>query len=265
MRNIQAVFTKQVISYAKNPGRWGAPVTFLIIPFVFMMISPDINRALITIQFVIMFVGMSMVMGAAAVIMEDRATQNLRFMAMAGVKPHQYLIATCGVLLIVSFVALVLFGMISGHSGVIMKNFLIITMLGATCSMLLGITLGLSKLAPFAWIVGILLGIGPVLAVDFGVDALTRAVSATYTYQIIVALRGNITELPDVTSLYELAAMYNLTDLGDLRAFQRDLRVPRDLAVLPVAAVRIMLINAAVILAAFVAINIRTRLDGKKL
>jgi|GEM_PF-570271 len=265
MRKIKAVFKKQLISYLKNPARWGAPATFLLLPFILVVSNPDANRTLMPIQFVIMFVGISMIGGSAGIIMEDRQTMNLRFMGMAGVKPWQYLMATCGVLLLVSLGVLTLFGLIKGHSGAIMVNFLIVTMLASACSMLLGITIGLSKLAPFTMIVGILLGIGPVLAVDFGIDALSRFFYFTHTYQINVALRGGAASLPNVTTLDELSSVYNISDLNDLIAFIRELNTPSDLATLPMASIRVLLINMGVILLAFIGMNMRYGLDGERL
>jgi len=264
MRNIKAVFTKQFLSYVKNPGRWVMSLTFLLIPFILSMVNNE-GVAIFTIQFVIMFVGLSMIGGSAGMILEDKETMNLRFMGMAGVKPYQYLISTCGVLLIVSLGVLTLFGLIRGHSGEILVNFLIVTMLGVSCSILLGITLGLSKLAPFTWIVAILLGIGPVMANDFGAGFLSQVFYFSYTYQIDVALRGSISTLPDVTTIYELSSVYNIADMYELRAFLRELRTPRDLAILPMGSIRILLINMAVILLAFVVTNLRYGLDGERL
>jgi len=229
MRNIKAIFTKQMLSYIKNPARWGAPAAFLGIPFIFLIFTPaGTDMALITAQFVIMFVGIAMVGTSAGFLIEDRDTMNLRFMSMAGVKPYQYLIATCSVLLVVSVVILYLFGMISGHSGEAMINFLILATLGAACSMLLGVTLGLTKIAPFTMIIGILLGVGPVLSADAGIEAMSRVFYFTFTYQVNSALREDLTSIPS-------------------------------------DAMQIILINMAVILVAFVLTNLRTSLDGEKL
>jgi len=229
MKNIKAIFTKQLLSYIKNSARWGAPATFLVIPFLFLILAPaGVNMAVLTAQFVIMFVGISMVGGSAGFIIEDKTTMNLRFMGMAGVRPYQYLIGTCAVLLLVSLGFLILFGLISGHSGEAMINFLILAMLGAASSMLLGITLGLSKLAPFTMIFGILLGVGPVIATDFGSDMVAQIFHLTFTYQVNSALRD-------------------------------------DLATFPMEAAQIVLINMAVILLGFIIINARVGLDGERL
>jgi len=226
MRNIKAVFTKQILSFFKNPSMYGAPASFLLLPFVMLILIADIEMDIVAAQFVVMFVGISMVGTAAAFIMEDRATMNLRFMGMAGVKPYQYLIATCAALLLISFGALILFGLIGQHRGEAMIIFLIVSMLGAANSMLLGITLGLSKLAPFTSLVGMLLGIGPMFS--GANEVLERIFHFTYTQQVTNALRGDL----DISLEY---------------------------------AMRIILINTAVLLVAFIIMNIRTGLDGERL
>ena len=228
MKNIKAVFTKQILSFFKNPAMIGTPVAFLLIPFAILILVPgayeDID--IITAQFVVMFVGISMIGASAGLIAEDRLTMNLRFMGMAGVKPYQYLISMCATLLLISFGALILFGLIGRHSSEVMPNFLIISMLGATCSMLLGITLSLSKFAPFAPIIGILLGVGPIFS-DAN-EFLANIFHFVYTHQVNITIRGDMIE--------------NFEE-----------------------AVQIISINIAVLLLAFIFTNTRYGLDGEKL
>ena len=228
MRNIKAVFIKQMLSYFKNSAMFGTPIAFLAIPFAILLLVPgaaETDSNLIVAQFVIMFIGISMIGTSAGFIAEDRATMNLRFMGMAGVKPYQYLLATCAALIIISFGAVVLFGLMGQYSGNDMINFLIISMLGAACSMLLGITLSLSKAADFTMLAGLILGIGPIFAEAN--EVLSRIFYFTYTYQINTAIRGEISSGFDSTF-------------------------------------KIVLINIAVLLAAFILINARSGLDGEK-
>jgi hypothetical protein len=164
---------------------------------------------------------------AAGFIAEDRATMNLRFMGMAGVKPYQYLIGTCGALLLISLGILILFGLIGLYTGAAMVNFLIFSMLGAANSMLLGITLSLSKLAPFTPIFGMLLGIGPMFA-DAN-EVLATIFHFTYTQQVNTIIRE-----------------------GDIVVgFSEPLQI--------------IFINMAVLLIAFIVMNTRNGLDGEKL
>jgi len=168
-----------------------------------------------------------MIGAAAGFIAEDRSTMNLRFMGMAGVKPWQYLVGTAGTLLIVSFVALVLFALLAGYTNPdIAINFMALTMLGAVNSLLLGITISLTRFAPLTGLVGLLLGVGPIFA-DAN-EFLASIYSVLYTMHVIEAVR----EQMDV-------------DLN--------------------ASFQIMLINTAVLVVAFLVINWRNGLEGDQI
>ena len=230
MRNIKAVFVKQMLSYFKNSAMFATPAFFLGIPFFMLLLLPGLRddyleRTMIVSQFVIMFIGISTIGAAAAFIAEDRSTMNLRFMSMAGVKPYQYLIATGAALLVTSLAANILFALLLGFSGDTLVGFLIISMLGATCSMLLGITFGLSKFAPFTMIISLLLGVGPIFA--GANDTLASIFNFVYTYQVNSAIRSGGAE--------------NLE-----------------------SSIRITLINIAVLLVIFIVTNMRNGLDGKR-
>ncbi|MCL2837669.1 MAG: hypothetical protein FWE04_01185 [Oscillospiraceae bacterium] len=244
MRNIKAIFTKQLKSFFKNPSLFGTPASFLLIPFLMLMLTDAGDaRAIIVSQFVLMFAGISMIGNASYIITEDRSTMNLRFMGMAGVKPWQYLIATSGVFLMVSLGVLYLFGLMAGFSGEVMINFLILCMLGIVCSILLGTTLGLSKFAPFTMIIALVLGIGPIFAVAN--EALANMFRFTFVQQMNIFIRqtgGTILEMPDGT-----------------------VQVIEGVAAIPEGMLQIMAINVAVLLVLFIVTNLRNGLDGERL
>jgi len=227
MRNIRAVFIKQILSFFKNPAMFGTPAAFLAFPFVISLLLADAEMDVIVAQFVVMFVGVSIIGTSAGLIAEDRATMNLRFMGMAGVKPYQYLISTSGALLLISLTALILFGLIGRHSGDALATFMVVAMLGAVNSMLFGITLSLSKIAPFTPIIAMILGIGPMFS-DAN-EVLSNIFHFTYTQQVVNIIRGE------------------------------------DLTVSIAEPLQIILINLAVILLAFVVMNMRTGLDGERI
>ena len=229
MRKIKAVFSKQIKSFFKNPSMYATPLAFLLIPFAIFMLMPgasEADRGPIISQFVVMFAGISMIGNSAGVIAEDRSTMNLRFMGMAGVKPYQYLLATGGALLFISLCVLTLFGLMAQYSGEVFVNFLIITMLGVTCSILLGITLGLSKFYKFTMLVALLLGVGPIFANTN--EVLNGIFRLTYAQQVNAAI------------ISDLTTNFNET-------------------------LKIVLINAAVLLFAFLITNMRNGLDGERL
>jgi len=244
MRNIKAIFIKQFKSFFKNPAMYGTPGSFLLIPFLLLMLTDAGDaRAIIVSQFVLMFAGISTIGNASYVIGEDRSTMNLRFMGMAGVKPYQYLLATAAVFLIVSLGVLCLFGLMAAFSGEVMLHFLIFCMLGIVCSILLGVTLGLSKLAPFTMIIALVLGVGPTFAVAN--ETLANMFHFTYVQQMNIFIRqtgGAIIQMPDGT----IQALEGVTTF-------------------PNQSLQIMLVNAAVLLVFFIITNARHGLDGEKL
>ena len=224
IRNIKAIFTKQTLSYFKEPAFYAAAGFFMALAVAFTWLAPGSEEVVIP-QFVTLFTGISMIGAAAGFIREDRATMNLRFMSMAGVKPYQYLIGTSATLLLVSFGALIIYGLLGRNFGQDLIQFMAVTMLGAVNSILLGTALGLHKtLSNFSLVVGLLLGVGPNFA-GFN-DTLFNIFRLTYTQQV------------------------NLTLLGEI-SFANSLPI--------------ILSNTAVLLIAFLIMNSRVGLDGERL
>ena len=223
MRKIKAVFTKHMLSYFRNPAFYGAAGSFMLLTFAFTLFLPG-SEVEVVPQFVTLFTGISMIGAAAGFIGEDRATMNLRFMGMAGVKPYQYLIASASALLLISFAALLLYGLMGRYSGREFVQFIAVTMLGAVNSILLGTTLGLHKvLSNFAIVAGLLLGIGPNFA-NFN-DTLFNIFRLAYTQQVNLTIRGELYFADSIP---------------------------------------IILANTASLLAAFLVMNARVGLDGEK-
>jgi hypothetical protein len=136
--------------------------------------------------FTILFAGLTLVGSASALVLEDKTTQNLRFMTMSGVKPIQYLVATTSALFILSVGCLVLFSAVGGYFGVEMLQFLSVTAFGALVSILLGIAIGLSKYPALAFPFSMVLGMGPMLS-SFN-DTLGEILAFTYTQQVRLAV-----------------------------------------------------------------------------
>ena len=226
MKKVKAVFTKQIQSFAQNPAMFGTPLFFIGLAFVLTLLIPDVTD-IVAGQFAVLFVGISMIGTTGAFIAEDRATMNLRFMGMAGVKPHHYLIGTCAALLIISFVALILFGLIGRNWGEDLTIFLLVSILGAATSMLLGVTISLSKFAPLVMPISFIFGMGPIFS-DAN-ETLSSIYHFVYSQQVFNILRGD-----------EYAAN-------------------------PAEAIQIILINMAVVIVAFAFMAARNGLDGERL
>jgi len=212
MNNTKAIFVKQMQSLIRNPGLIVQGIIFLIIALAFSFLlglidnepcddcitayvcevcaenDPFANTPDPSLPglFAMVFVGLALVGSSSAMVLEDKKTQNLRFMVMAGMKPHQYLPGTAAALFIVTFVIILLFSISGGYFGMQMVRFVGITMFGALVSTLLGIALGLNKYPVIATPISILLGFGPMLS-TFN-QTLARYLRFLYTQQINLAV-----------------------------------------------------------------------------
>ena len=188
MRNAKAIFKVSVISYFKIPSIIGTAAFLVLLPLVMYLLTRDGTQqpAEFVIAFAPMFVGMGMVGTASSFVMGDKVTMNLRFMAMAGVKPHQYLLGTGGALLVIGFGAMVVYSQIARFSGDVLINFLLVSAVGSSIAILLGMSIGMFK---FPWLgqpIGIMLAFGTMLSEAN--ETLASVFYYTFTMQIFNAL-----------------------------------------------------------------------------
>ncbi|MGL5514839.1 MAG: ABC transporter permease [Sporomusa sp.] len=168
MRSTKAVFTKQAKDMFKNPS---VLIMFVLFPAVAFIMTTFVtipeNEYVSSNMFVTMmasiFAGMGLIVAVSGAIAEDIERKSLRFLIIAGVKPHQYLVGVGGFFLLAATVTSMIFAFIGRFTGVELAKFLIIMVSGTAASILLGATIGMwSKNAqaagglamPFAVIVG---------------------------------------------------------------------------------------------------------------
>ena len=173
MQSIISIFIKQVQDILKNKGVLLQAVTFPALAFVltnFVDLPHDIPDSMFISLFAIMFVGLVMISNSATIIAEDRERKSLRFLMMAGVKSHQYLMGIGGVLLVFALAVSSLFAMMMpGFSLMERLIFLGSLMLGAVASILLGAIVGMfakneQSSISISMTVGMLMGFGPMVA-----------------------------------------------------------------------------------------------------
>ena len=212
MKNTMAIFFKQFQSLLRNPALIVQAALFLILVIVMSVLivgyeDRDCESCIpayvcetcmeenvhsynpapsLAGLFTVMFVGFALVGSASALVIEDKTTQNLRFMAMADVKPWQYLIGTLVSMAIITFGILVFYALVGRYFGVQMLWFMAVTALGALVSILLGLVVGLSKFPSLATLLSLVLGLGPMLS-RFN-EELARVLRFTYTQQVNLAL-----------------------------------------------------------------------------
>jgi len=233
MKNMKAIFTKQFRSLIKNPIMIFQAIFYVALILVITFLAGDNNanedctvcipayvcadclednapldvpRPSMAGLFAVMFVGMSLVGFSSGLVYEDKSTQNLRFMSMAGVKPWQYLLGTALALIILSFIIILTFAIVGWYIDARLIWFLMVGMFGVLVSILLGVSIGLSKYPIIATPISMVLGLGPMLS-GFN-ESLARYLRFTYTQQVNLVFsdisEGLIPQTAD--NLYIIAA-----------------------------------------------------------
>ncbi|MCL2610449.1 MAG: ABC transporter permease [Defluviitaleaceae bacterium] len=206
MRNIKAIFNKQIKDLMKNTSVLMMFIVFPVVALVFSHITGDTEGTEgIPIMMASMFAGMGIIMSVALIIAEDRENKSLRFLIMAGVKPISYLLGVDGVILILGLLSSLTFGFIGGFKGQEFWIFLAAMMTAVSASTLLGAIIGISSKNQqaangLAMPVGMVLGFAPMLA-QFN-DTVARATHIFYTQQLNV-VTDSFTSLGDGRSLWQ--------------------------------------------------------------
>ena len=191
MKSIKAIFVKQAKDMLKNPI---ALLPFLIFPVVALFMTEFVAKANEDIpgdMFVTMmagiFAGFGLLQSASAAISEDIQQRSLRFLVLAGVKPHEYLLGIGGFLLLAGIIVSAAFGLIGGFTGMDFVKFFVVMATGSFASITLGTTIGmLSKnqqaAAGLTMPVAIIFGFTPMVA-QFN-ETIERFTWVFYTRQI---------------------------------------------------------------------------------
>lgn len=215
MNNIKAVYFKQMTSQLRNPQLLIMAAMFIGMALFLTFLadteedcdncipayvceyhleqraSRNVPNPSVIGMFSVMFAGLALVSTSSALVLEDKTTQNLRFMTMAGVKPIQYLIATCASLYSYVILIVPLFAVVGGYFGREFFIFVSVVYAGALVSVLLGVAMGLSKYPMISTPIAFFLGFGPMLA-NMN-EGLSSALGITYTLQMSMGLSDDLT------------------------------------------------------------------------
>jgi len=239
MRNIKAIFKKQLKDTLKNPA---VLIQFMIFPFIafvmtwlmdfesmmdfegmteemlaFAQENMQASMPNMTTMQATIFAGMGLIPIVAGIIAEDIEKKSLRFLQMAGVKPSSYLLGVGGVIFFVSFFSSIAFALIGGFTG---QDFWIFTasmMSGVAASIVLGAAIGIltknqQAATALSMPAAMILGFGPTMA-QFN-DTVARVLHVTYTQQLNV-VTDYLTHGADVNLWQSFGIMWaNVAVLG---------------------------------------------------
>ncbi|MCL1830424.1 MAG: ABC transporter permease [Oscillospiraceae bacterium] len=191
MRTIKAIFIKQTKDLFRNPMVLLMFVIFPVVAFFMTQLIAKTNDDISSNMFVTMmasiFIGMGLISSSAGAIAEDIERGSLRFLIIAGVKPGQYLIGTCGFFTIAGSVVSVAFTLIGEFTFGEGRNFLVVMIAGTIASIILGATIGMitnnqQAATSLAVPVAVVTGFIPMFSL-FN-ETIERVASVLYTQQI---------------------------------------------------------------------------------
>ena len=183
MNSAGAIFIKQFQDILKNSG---VLIQFIMFPgMAFMMTRvasvPGTPDSFFITMFAGVFIGMTLIGAVAIAIAEDRGNNSLRFLLMAGVKSHEYLLGIGGVIFVGALAVGSVFTIMMPDLSIIESLIMLASLtLGGVASVLLGGIIGmLSKneqaAVSMGMAVGSLVGFGPMIA-NFSADETLESV-----------------------------------------------------------------------------------------
>jgi len=194
MNSAKAIYIKQLRDVMKN---FGVLIQFILYPaMTFMMTNligpmPGLPDSHFVTMFAGMFVGMGLVSAIAPAIAEDRERNSLRFLLMAGVKSHEYLMGIGGVFLTFSLAGCVAFALLMPNASIMQMLVMTLSMfLGCIASILLGATVGMmskneQEAISISSLMGLVISFGPFIANMSQNDTLMRVFRVFYTMNFV--------------------------------------------------------------------------------
>jgi ABC-2 type transport system permease protein len=189
---MKAIFTKQAKDMLGNPA---VLVMFIVFPAVALIMTlfvpPNdyIQPNMFVTMMAAIFAGMGLVTSMSSIISEDIGRKSLRFLIIAGVKPHQYLLGTGGFLLFAGAVTSVIFALIGAFSVTETMKFLAVMISGTAASLILGAVIAMfsknqQAAASLSMPVSVIVGFTPMIA-NFN-ETVKKIAGVLYTQQINV-------------------------------------------------------------------------------
>ena len=145
MRNIKAVFMKQILDTVKNKTIF---IQFLMFPIMVIIMETAIKIEDMPVHFfvklfAVMFVGMAPFTCMSAIISEEKEKNTLRALMMSNVKPWQYLVSVGIYVFIMCMAGTAVFAILGEYKGTELVMFLVFMISGIILSEIFGAVIGI--------------------------------------------------------------------------------------------------------------------------
>ena len=145
MKNIKAVFTKQIIDTMKNKTVF---IQFLMFPIMTIIMenavkSENMPEHFFVKLFSVMFIGMAPLTCMSAIISEEKEKNTLRVLMMSNVKPWQYLVSVGTYIFIMCMIGAIVFAVLGEYKNAELITFIFAMISGILLSELIGAVIGI--------------------------------------------------------------------------------------------------------------------------
>lgn len=213
MKNIKAVFMKQLLDTVKNKTVF---IQFLMFPIIAIIMEntvkiEDMPEHFFAKLFAVMFVGMAPLSCMSAIISEEKEKNTLRALMMCSVKPWQYLISVGAYIFIMCMVGTAVFAVLGEYKGTELAVFIFSVAFGIILSELIGAVIGIfsrNQMAATSLTLPIMMvfSFSPMLSM-FN-ETIKKIAGITYLQQISNILNGMGTSEISVKSIIVISANF---------------------------------------------------------
>lgn len=213
MKNIKAVFMKQLLDTVKNKTVF---IQFLMFPIIAIIMEntvkiEDMPEHFFAKLFAVMFVGMAPLSCMSAIISEEKEKNTLRALMMCSVKPWQYLVSVGAYIFIMCMVGTAVFAVLGEYKGTELAVFIFSVAFGIILSELIGAVIGIfsrNQMAATSLTLPIMMifSFSPMLSM-FN-ETIKKIAGITYLQQISNILNGIGTSEISVKSIIVISANF---------------------------------------------------------
>lgn len=213
MKNIKAVFMKQILDTIKNKTVF---IQFLMFPIIAVVMEnavkiEEMPEHFFAKLFAVMFIGMAPLSCMSAIISEEKEKNTLRALMMSSVKPWQYLVSVGAYIFIMCMVGMSVFAVLCEHKGKALTIFIFCTAFGIILSELAGAAIGIfskNQMAATSLTLPIMMifSFSPMLSM-FN-ETIKKIAGITYLQQISNILNGIVMSEISAKSVVIIAANF---------------------------------------------------------
>ena len=213
MKNIKAIFIKQILDTIKNKMVF---IQFLMFPVMAIIMETavkleDMPEHFFAKLFAVMFVGMAPLTCMSAIIAEEKEKNTLRALVMSNVKPWQYIISVGTYIFIMCMVGTAVFAVLGEYSGAELARFILSMISGIILSEIIGAVIGIfsrNQMAAILLTIPIMMVFSFVPMLSMFNESIKKIADIIYSQQISYLINGIGTSEVSAKSIIVIAVNF---------------------------------------------------------